>query len=114
MEFKALKWSVHDSPLQPGEPCVGQITLNRPENLNAVDPLMRLELDALCNEIARNSLVKVVILTGAGRGFCAGGDPTPKAKSSAFSKGRRASPVRTKSWRNIFSTTCATASCRAQ
>ena len=74
MEFKALKWSIHDSPLQPGEPCIGQITLNRPENLNAIDPLMRLELDALCNEIARNSLVKVVILTGAGRGFCAGGD----------------------------------------
>jgi enoyl-CoA hydratase/carnithine racemase len=35
---------------------------------------MRLELDALCNEIARNSIIKVVILTGAGRGFCAGGD----------------------------------------
>jgi enoyl-CoA hydratase/carnithine racemase len=74
MEYKVLKWSVHDNPLQPGEPCIGQITLNRPENLNAVDPLMRLELDALCNEIARSSIVKIVILTGAGRGFCAGGD----------------------------------------
>ena len=37
---------------------------------------MRLELDALCNEIARNSVLKVVILTGEGRGFCAGGDLT--------------------------------------
>ena len=74
MEYKALKWSVHDHPQNPGEPCIGVITLNRPERLNAVDPLMRLELDALCNEIARNSIVKVVILTGAGRGFCAGGD----------------------------------------
>ena len=74
MEYKALKWSVHDHPQSPGEPCIGVITLNRPERLNAVDPLMRLELDALCNEIARNSIVKVVILTGAGRGFCAGGD----------------------------------------
>ena len=74
MEYKALKWSVHDHPQNPGEPCIGVITLNRPEQLNAVDPLMRLELDALCNEIARNSIVKVVILTGAGRGFCAGGD----------------------------------------
>ena len=74
MEYKALKWSVHDHPRNPGEPCIGVITLNRPERLNAVDPLMRLELDALCNEIARNSMVKVVILTGAGRGFCAGGD----------------------------------------
>ncbi|HUF43167.1 MAG TPA: enoyl-CoA hydratase-related protein [Verrucomicrobiae bacterium] len=74
MNYKALKWSVHDNPKIPGEPCIGVITLNRPERLNAVDPLMRLELESLCNEIARNSIVKVVILTGAGRGFCAGGD----------------------------------------
>ncbi len=74
MDYKAVKWSVHDNPHNPGEPCIGVITLNRPQRLNAVDPLMRLELDALCNEIARNSIVKVVILTGTGRGFCAGGD----------------------------------------
>jgi enoyl-CoA hydratase/carnithine racemase len=74
MDYKAVQWSVHDNPNNPGEPCIGIITLNRPERLNAVDPLMRLELDALCNEIARNSIVKVVILSGAGRGFCAGGD----------------------------------------
>jgi len=74
MDYKAIKWTVHDNPKTPGEPCIGVITLNRPERLNAVDPLMRLELDTLCNEIARNSIVKVVILTGAGRGFCAGGD----------------------------------------
>ena len=74
MDYKALQWSVHDNPENPGEPCIGVVTLNRPDSLNAVDPLMRLELDALCNEIARNSIIKVVILTGAGRGFCAGGD----------------------------------------
>ena len=74
MEYKALTWSIHDHAQNPGEPCIGVITLNRPDRMNAVDPLMRLELDALCNEIARNSIVKVVILTGAGRGFCAGGD----------------------------------------
>jgi enoyl-CoA hydratase/carnithine racemase len=74
MEYKALSWCIHDNPQNPGEPCIGVITLNRPDRMNAVDPLMRLELDALCNEIARNSIVKVVILTGAGRGFCAGGD----------------------------------------
>lgn len=74
MDYKALKWSVHENPQRPGEPCIGLITLNRPAQLNAVDPLMRLELDALCNEIARNSILKAVILTGEGRGFCAGGD----------------------------------------
>jgi enoyl-CoA hydratase/carnithine racemase len=74
MDYQAIEWSVHDNPNNPGESCIGMITLNRPEKLNAVDPLMRLELDAVCNEIARNSIVKVVILTGEGRGFCAGGD----------------------------------------
>jgi enoyl-CoA hydratase/carnithine racemase len=80
MDYKALKWSVHDNLARPGEPAIGMITLNRPERLNAVDPLMRLELDALCNEIARNSIVKVVILTGEGRGFCAGGDLTSEGE----------------------------------
>ena len=31
MDYKALKWSVHDNPNNPGEPCIGVITLNRPE-----------------------------------------------------------------------------------
>jgi len=74
MDYKTIKWSVHDNPQRSGEPCIGVIALNRPDQLNAVDPLMRLELDALCNEVARNSILKVVILTGEGRGFCAGGD----------------------------------------
>lgn len=74
MEYQALKWSVHENPHHAGEPTIGLIALNRPAKLNAVDPLMRLELDALCNEIAGNSSVRVVILTGEGRGFCAGGD----------------------------------------
>jgi len=74
MDYKTIKWSVHDNPQRSGEPCIGVITLNRPDQLNAVDPLMRLELDALCNEVARNSILKIVILTGEGRGFCAGGD----------------------------------------
>ena len=80
MDYRALKWSVHENPADPGEPAIGVITLNRPERLNAVDPLMRLELDALCNEIARNAVIKVVILTGEGRGFCAGGDLTSEGE----------------------------------
>ncbi len=81
MDYKALKWSTYDNPNRPGEPCIGLITLNRPEKLNSVDPLMRLELDALCGEIARNSILKVVILTGEGRGFCAGGDLDSEAEA---------------------------------
>ena len=50
------------------------LTLNRPERLNALNPpLMRALLDA-ANDAAVDPAVKVVMLRGAGRGFCAGGD----------------------------------------
>ncbi len=81
MEYRTIKWSVHDNPKRAGEPCIGLLTLNRPQQLNAVDPLMRLELDALCGEIARDSILKVVILTGEGKGFCAGGDLPSEAEA---------------------------------
>ncbi len=74
MKYEALKWEVIDNPNRPGERCIGVITLNRPEALNAVDVRMRVELDILCDEIRHNSNIKVVVITGAGRGFSAGGD----------------------------------------
>ena len=74
MKYEALKWEVLDNPNRPGERCIGLITLNRPETLNAVDVRMRVELDILCDEIRHNSNIKVVVITGAGRGFSAGGD----------------------------------------
>lgn len=74
MEYQALKFEVRDNPRRPGEKCIGLITLNRPEALNAVDVRMRVEIDILCDEIRHNSHLKVVIITGAGRGFSAGGD----------------------------------------
>ncbi len=74
MKYQALKWEVHANPARPEEKCIGLITLNRPEALNAVDVRMRVELDILCDEIAHNSHIKAVIITGEGRGFCAGGD----------------------------------------
>ncbi len=74
MEYKALKWEVRENPNNPGELSIGVITLNRPDFLNAVDVRMRVELDILCDEIAHNSNIKVIVITGEGRGFSAGGD----------------------------------------
>ena len=74
MEYKALKWDIIRNPLKPEDKTIGIITMNRPENLNAVDVRMRVELDILCDEICHNSHIRVVILTGEGRGFSAGGD----------------------------------------
>src|SRR5207247_3516852 len=53
---------------------VAVLTLNRPDRLNAMSPPM---LDALLEalpRLAEDPEVGVVVLTGAGRGFCAGGD----------------------------------------
>ena len=53
---------------------IGVITLNRPEALNAVTHEMWQSLLLACEELANDARVRAVILTGAGRGFCAGGD----------------------------------------
>ncbi len=50
------------------------LTLNRPERLNAVDPTLAEALPLAMAEAARDDAVRVVVITGAGRGFCAGLD----------------------------------------
>jgi enoyl-CoA hydratase len=50
------------------------VTLNRPEALNAIDDDFHHELSLVFDEINRDSLCDVVVLTGAGKAFCAGGN----------------------------------------
>jgi 2-(1,2-epoxy-1,2-dihydrophenyl)acetyl-CoA isomerase len=53
---------------------VALITLNRPDKLNAWTGLMEREFITAINHAAMNSDVGAVVVTGAGRGFCAGAD----------------------------------------
>jgi enoyl-CoA hydratase len=56
---------------------IATITLNRPEKLNALDPPMLAQLEQLCQDLERDTKVRVVLLTGAGtRAFSAGADIT--------------------------------------
>ena len=50
------------------------VTLQRPDTLNAVTGRMHSELSTIFTDIAHDNDVDVVVLTGAGRAFCAGGD----------------------------------------
>ena len=53
---------------------VATFTLNRPEALNALNAQLRRELLTAFKAIARDQAVRSVVITGAGRGFCAGAD----------------------------------------
>jgi len=53
---------------------IATITLNRPDKLNAFTGTMREDLLAALQACERDDAVRVVVITGAGRAFCAGGD----------------------------------------
>ena len=56
------------------EGAVARITLNRPDAGNAVDPALAAQLAVAADDVAADGAVRCVVLTGAGRLFCAGGD----------------------------------------
>ena len=72
--YETLSFTVHANQQKPDETTIGLITLRRPEALNAIDVQMRVELDILLDQIRRDGSIRVVIITGEGRGFSAGGD----------------------------------------
>ncbi|OPX12397.1 enoyl-CoA hydratase/isomerase family protein [Mycobacterium sp. AT1] len=53
---------------------VAVVTLNRPEKLNAIDIPLRLALADAIEAAAADAGVRAIVLTGAGRAFCSGGD----------------------------------------
>jgi len=64
--YETLLYDVEDNILT--------ITLNRPDKLNAFNNLMRHELVDALDHADADDAVRVIIFTGAGRGFCAGAD----------------------------------------
>ena len=66
MQHETLLFDVADG--------VATVTLNRPASLNAFSTPMQRELAALIAHLADDNAVRAVVLTGAGRAFCAGGD----------------------------------------
>src|SRR5512147_1194333 len=65
-KFETLLYSVEDG--------IATITLNRPDKLNAFNTDMLRDMTAAFDQTDADDAVKVVIVTGAGRAFCAGAD----------------------------------------
>ena len=71
---------------------VHTITLNRPERLNAVDPALAAELPLAVDAAAKEDAIRVVVITGAGRGFCSGLDLSTPPKLPDTSRVERLDP----------------------
>jgi len=73
---------------------VAVVRLNRPERLNAINEAMQTELGQTLGDLAADQSVRAVVLTGAGRGFCAGidmrdfGPNVPEATAPALDRMR--------------------------
>jgi len=77
--FQQIRYEV-DGP-------IATVTLNRPEKLNAYTAQMGAELALAIRQASEDDAVRVVILTGEGRGFCAGADISAGADAFDTSAG---------------------------
>ena len=67
---------------------VATITLNRPERMNAVTGKSSRELTQAIDKAEKDKEVRVLILTGAGRAFCAGADVSQMVTGGGLAAGR--------------------------
>jgi 2-(1,2-epoxy-1,2-dihydrophenyl)acetyl-CoA isomerase len=65
-DFKALQYTLEND--------VAWVTMNRPEQRNAVNAELRDELIGVLTDARTNAAVRALVLTGAGKGFCTGAD----------------------------------------
>jgi enoyl-CoA hydratase/carnithine racemase len=86
MTYECLLYDVKDR--------IATLTLNRPERLNALGGTLRDDLLDAVQKAGADDNVRVIVITGAGRGFCSGGDV--KAMSEREKSGGAGSEIREK------------------
>src|ERR1700710_3296880 len=84
MTYETIKYEVAEQILT--------ITLNRPDKLNAFNAAMQKELIEAFDAADKDDNVRAIIVTGAGRGFCAGADLSSGA--ATFDRDARRGPVK--------------------
>ena len=81
------------------EGAVVRVVLQRPQQLNAITPAMLDDLARVCDALEGDPTVKVVVLTGAGRAFCAGADLAVVQARAGDPEGWRAF---NETWHRVF------------
>jgi enoyl-CoA hydratase/carnithine racemase len=84
MAYETITYEVEDQILT--------LTLNRPDKLNAFNATMQKELIDAFDQADRDDNVRAIIVTGAGRGFCAGADLSSGADT--FDRDAKRGPVK--------------------
>lgn len=79
---------------------IAVVTMNRPEVRNAINDKMRAEMIAVFDRLGADNSVRAVVLTGAGKGFCSGGDIAGMRKRLEASAGE----VAFNGWKRQMST----------
>ena len=83
MDYTQILYAVRDR--------VATVTLNRPDKLNAWTHTMRAEIRSALGRAEADDEVRAIVVTGAGRGFCAGADMDSMAQSLASGQDRSSS-----------------------
>ena len=93
-----MKEASHPAPeapvlLESREHSIVTLTMNRPDRLNALNNELSTALNDAISRIAGDSSVHVLILTGAGRAFCAGGDLQAIGQGRARNDAQELGPI---------------------
>ena len=85
MSYETLRWSVDEDG-------IATLTLDRPDQLNAFDVTMARELETVFRTDAVEDDVRAVVVTGAGRAFCAGMDLSAEGNVFGLDESLRPTP----------------------
>ena len=80
----------NETVLFDNEDGIATVTLNRPESLNSMNDALMQDISSAMKMVEEDESVRVLVITGAGRGFCSGADLNEAAVVDEGSTGAEA------------------------